>query len=102
MNGCSHSNELQTTIGISDKRPDVLKKTSSDKVIELDVRPIVAGGSKPCGAINDAIMQLNDGEILHIINSFQPGSLYQRLEQQGYNHWTERDGEDWHVWFYKS
>jgi len=101
MSGCSHANELQATIGTVEERPEILMNASSDRVVELDVRPIVAGGNKPCGAINGAIEQLNDGEILHIINSFQPGSLYQRLEQQGYNHWTERDGDDWHVWFYK-
>jgi uncharacterized protein (DUF2249 family) len=102
MSGCSHSHEIQATIGTANERPEILKTAPDEKVIELDVRPIAAGGSKPCGAINDAIMQLNDGEILHIINSFQPGSLYQRLERQGYSHWTEREGDDWHVWFYKS
>ncbi len=101
MSGCSHSNELQAVVGTAEERPEDLKNASPDRVVELDVRPIVAGGNKPCGAINDAIMQLIDGEILHIINSFQPGSLYQRLEQQGYNHWTEKDGENWHIWFYK-
>jgi len=102
MSGCSHSNELQAVIGTAEERPEILKTAPAEKMIELDVRYIVAGGNKPCGAIFDTIDRLKDGEILHIINSFQPGSLYQRLEQQGYNHWTERDGEDWHIWFYKS
>jgi len=102
MAGCSHANEYQSLIGTAEERPDAIKNTSQERIVELDVRPIVAGGNKPCGAINNVIEQLNDGEILHIINSFQPGSLYQRLEQQGYNHWTEKDGADWHVWFYKT
>lgn len=102
MSGCSHANELQPAVGTSEERPEFLTNASPDRVVELDVRPLVAGGSKPCGAINLAIDQLHNGEILHIINSFQPGSLYQRMEQRGYDHWTESNGTDWHIWFYKA
>lgn len=102
MSGCSHASELQPTAGASQERPEILKNAQPDRVVRLDVRPIVAGGTKPCGAINDAAGELREGEILHIINSFQPGSLYQRMEQRGYDHWTESNGTDWHIWFYKA
>lgn len=102
MSGCSHSDDLQTIVGTKENRPEILKSASPVKIMELDVRPVVANGFKPCGIINDTIEQLTDGRILHIINSFQPGSLYHRMEQRGYNHWTEQEGNDWHIWFYKS
>jgi uncharacterized protein (DUF2249 family) len=101
MAGCSHAQDLQPQPGTADQRPEYIVKAPSDRVVRLDVRPIVAGGSKPCGAINEAIEVLGDGNILHIINSFQPGSLYQRLEGRGYKHWTEREGGDWHIFFFR-
>jgi uncharacterized protein (DUF2249 family) len=101
MAGCSHASELQPTVGSKHQRPDCINTASPDRIIQIDVRPIVANGDKPCGALNEAIGVLGEGEILHIINSFQPGSLYKRVETLGYSHWTEREGNTWHIWFYK-
>jgi uncharacterized protein (DUF2249 family) len=102
MSECSHAKENMVSIRPIGEKPGILTDIPMERVEILDVRPMVRTGHKPCSAIAQAIEDLPKGKILHLINSFQPGSLYRRLEEEGWNHWTEQHADDeWHVWFYR-
>jgi uncharacterized protein (DUF2249 family) len=74
------------------------------KIIELDVRPILATGTDPFELIMDNIKELNaETETLKIINSFEPIPLINKLEKDDFVCKTERliEGEV-HVYISKS
>lgn len=64
-------------------------------VRELDVRDV---DGEPFGQIMTALGQLEDGETLLLINSFEPVPLYDVLAERGFAYEPERISEDeWHV-----
>lgn len=66
----------------------------------LDVRPILASGGTPCGAIEEAVSGLIPGQSLVVLVPFEPVPLYAKLGACGYGHDTVRlpDGT-WRVEF---
>ncbi|WP_158855285.1 DUF2249 domain-containing protein [Halorhabdus sp. CUG00001] len=61
----------------------------------LDAREI---DGEPFGAIMDALTDLQSGETLLLINSFEPEPLYDVLEERGFTHETEQvDPEEFHI-----
>lgn len=73
---------------------DVAKETV------LDVRPILAAGETPCGAIEAAVAGLQPGESLVVLAPFEPVPLYTKLGQCGFDHRTEAlEGGLWRVEF---
>ncbi len=67
-----------------------MKNRNESKTVTLDVRPTIASGSDPFSEIMAAVGQLADGDILQIINTFEPIPLINKLQAQGYKSWTER------------
>ncbi|MCF6170946.1 MAG: DUF2249 domain-containing protein [Bacteroidales bacterium] len=84
---CICDNELE---------PEIFKHTNTEKsmkkasIIDLDVRPILAGGTDPFEAIMAILKTLNDDETLRIINTFEPIPLLNILKKKGYEYQTER------------
>lgn len=73
------------------------------KVIELDVRPVLAKGDDPLKLILKISKDLKPDECLKVINTFEPTPLISLLGKQGYKSWTERPAEDLvFTWFVKS
>jgi len=70
-------------------------RTDSSEVRELDVREV---DGEPFGDIMSALNELDDGETLRLINSFEPVPLYDVLDERGFDH-ESRQVEDgvWHV-----
>lgn len=70
------------------------------KPLELDVRPILASGGTPCGAIESAVKELIPGQSLVVLVPFEPIPLYGKLAKCGFTHDTQRmlDGT-WRVEF---
>lgn len=66
---------------------------SDGKVVELDVRPVIEGGSDPFNMIMEAIKDLPEGAVLKIINSFEPIPLITILREKGYESKVERPEE---------
>ena len=66
----------------------------------LDVRPLLAAGESPCGAIDTAVAQLIPGQLFVLLAPFEPRPLYAKLGQQGFTHQTKplEDGS-WRVEF---
>jgi len=61
----------------------------------LDAREI---DGEPFGEITDALADLDDGETLVLVNSFEPEPLYAVLDERGFEHDTDRVAPDeWRV-----
>ncbi len=82
-------------------KPEYLKAVTSDKMFFLDVRPIIDSGEDPLKGILNKTKELTTGEVLVIINSFEPIPLYSVLGKKGFLHWTEKKDDDFMVYFYK-
>ncbi|MDU8356938.1 DUF2249 domain-containing protein, partial [Pseudomonas syringae pv. actinidiae] len=67
---------------------------------ELDVRPILAEGGEPFGAIMEAVAKLAPGQGLRLLAPFKPAPLFHVLGQRGFEP-TAREigGGDWEVTF---
>jgi uncharacterized protein (DUF2249 family) len=79
-------------------RPAILEKLQP---VELDVRPILQGGTDPLKTILRAVEQLAPSQYLHLINSFEPIPLYTVLGKRGFDHFTEPREGAFHVHFYR-
>jgi len=61
-----------------------------ENIVELDVRPILAGGVDPFEAIMAKLNEMDDSQTLLIINTFEPIPLLSLLKKKGYAYETER------------
>lgn len=82
-------------------KPVWLENISKDKIVELDVRPIINSGRDPFLDIMNKIKELKEDEILLIINSFEPIPLYTVLGNKGFEHFTEKELDKFKVYFFK-
>lgn len=97
----------ERSLSLEDK-PEYLKSIASDRILSLDVRPIINSGRDPLKDILSVIKILKKNQIFIITNSFEPIPLYSLLAKQGFSHWTETvDPSNSHgskyykVYFYK-
>jgi uncharacterized protein (DUF2249 family) len=61
----------------------------------LDIRDV---DDEPFPHIVSVLSDLDDGETLELVNSFEPEPLYDVLSQRGFDYETERvDDDEWHV-----
>lgn len=68
--------------------------------IEIDVRPILAGGGAPFPAIMTAVESLSPGQGLTLFAPFNPQPLFKVMEEKGYVHRVcELDSGDFEVKF---
>ncbi len=75
---------------------------SNSQLRVLDVRPSLAQGIDPFHLIMGEVAKLEEGEILHLINGFEPKPLYNVLGSRGFEHFTELVEETYNVYFFKS
>ncbi|RWB72439.1 MAG: DUF2249 domain-containing protein [Mesorhizobium sp.] len=67
---------------------------------ELDVRPIIAKGGEPFGAIMEAVATLAPGQGLRLLAPFKPVPLFHVLGQRGFEPTAREIGNgDWEVTF---
>ncbi len=71
---------------LKEKKSDMKR----DTVIELDVRPILDGGTDPFEAIMAKLKVIDERDTLLIINTFEPIPLLNILKKKGYAYETER------------
>jgi len=82
--------------------PAFMKNIAADKMIELDVRPIIELGKDPLDIIVKKVRALETGSVLKIINSFEPTPLMHLLGKQGFESYTETISDDLvNTYFYK-
>lgn len=95
------NDNLKETI-MRKEKPELLKKINPEKILQLDVRPIIDSGRDPFLEIMSAIKSLKEDEVFHLINSFEPIPLYTVLEKKGYDHWMEKTDETFNVFFFRN
>lgn len=68
--------------------------------LTLDVRAELRGGGEPLPQILKAVQQLQPGQALRLLATFEPIPLYAVLRRKGFSHVASRHGEgDWEVLF---
>lgn len=76
-------------------------KIDTDKFLQLDVRPIIDSGKDPFLEIMAKVKTLQNDEGLHLINSFEPFPLYSIMQNKGFKHRVNNEGNIVNVYFYK-
>lgn len=74
--------------------PAFVQNITEAAIIELDVRAELASGKDPLSLILRAVNQLQPGQLLKLINSFEPVPLIIILEKQGFEAYTEIINDD--------
>jgi uncharacterized protein (DUF2249 family) len=74
--------------------PIYLRQLTEDKIIDFDVREMLASGVDPLRAIQDKIKTLTPGYALKIINTFEPVPLILLLNKQGYASFVKQIAPD--------
>ncbi len=71
--------------------------------MDLDVRPVLAGGGEPLGLILETLARVPPGHVFQLRAPFEPVPLFVVLRLRGWAYWIESGaGEDWTVCFYRS
>lgn len=74
--------------------PAVFIQLTKEQLTELDVRPVIASGKDPLNIIMEAVKKIQAGQVLKIINTFEPTPLILLLEKKGFESYVETIGED--------
>jgi uncharacterized protein (DUF2249 family) len=86
---------------MSDK-PELLSALRPEQLVQLDVRPMLAGGTDPFQLIMGKISELGEGQVLGVINTFTPAPLIAVLKRQGFSAYTEMINDQLEqTYFYK-
>ncbi len=83
-------------------KPEIIQNSPEDKIVTLDVRPIIDSGRDPFTNIMEKVKNLKDDEIFLLINSFEPVPLYTVLGNKGFKHYTEKEDDIFKVYFYRT
>lgn len=82
--------------------PAYLKNLSANKLVNFDVRELIADGKDPLRYIQQKIKALQAGEALKIVTDFEPVPLVKLLERQGFDSYVQwLSSEEIHTYFYK-
>ena len=88
---------------INQPTPEYLKQVASNKIINFDVRAMLAAGDDPLKEIQHKIKQLQTDEVLLIVNTFEPVPLIKLLEKQGFETYVKQvDEQTIETYFYTS
>jgi uncharacterized protein (DUF2249 family) len=74
---------------------------NEDKIIEFDVRPILANGEDPLNRITQVLKSMSKDFTLRLINSFEPLPLVRLLESKGYYCKIERVADNMFIGYFK-
>ena len=69
--------------------PDFFTSLKPADIINLDVRPVIASGKDPLNVIIEKVKAIKAGQVLKIINSFEPVPLILLLEKRGFTSYTD-------------
>lgn len=69
--------------------PSFIASLKIEQLIELDVRPVIASGSDPFNIIMEKLKTVQPGQVLKIINSFEPAPLILMLEKKGFETYVD-------------
>jgi uncharacterized protein (DUF2249 family) len=69
--------------------PQFVRHLKKEQVFELDVRPLIASGRDPLSLIMGKLNSIQAGQVLKIINGFEPTPLINMLEKRGYESFVD-------------
>lgn len=88
---------------VSKPLPEFLAKLPAGKLVDLDVRPVIETGKDPLHVIIGKVNSLETGQVLRIINSFEPTPLVHLLGKQGFVAFVDTIGPELvHAYFYRN
>ncbi len=96
--------DTETQADVEEKKafPAFIAELGKNKIIDFDVREILASGNDPLNLILAKIKSIQAGEALKIINTFEPVPLIKMLEKQGYEVYADVINNDLvETYFYK-
>lgn len=80
-----------------------VKDIEAAKIVPLDVREMLAAGNDPLKLIQQYVKDLKQGQVLKIINTFEPTPLIRLLEKQGFETYVDQLDKDLiETYFYKT
>jgi uncharacterized protein (DUF2249 family) len=83
--------------------PAFITSLKKEKLIELDVRPVIASGSDPLNIIMEKVKTVKPGQVLKIINTFAPTPLILMLEKKGFKTYVDNVSDNLiETYFHKS
>lgn len=83
-------------------RPLALASLNADNLVKLDVRALLASGNDPLKLIQQTVKNLQPGQVLQLVNTFEPTPLIHLLGRQGFQAYAEHEGPDLVItYFYK-
>ena len=84
-------------------KPDFVKNCTTQNTIILDVRSEIESGKDPLSLIMKAVKPLQQGQVLKLINSFEPIPLIALLAKQGFQSYAETINDNQvDTYFYKT
>lgn len=74
--------------------PAFITALKKEQIIDFDVRDLLASGTDPLTLILDKVKTIKAGQVLKIINTFEPIPLIKMLEKQGFVVYADVIGDD--------
>jgi uncharacterized protein (DUF2249 family) len=74
--------------------PHFITSLTKEQLIDLDVRPVIASGGDPLNLIMEKVKIIGPGQVLKIINTFEPTPLILMLEKKGFETYVEEISKD--------
>ncbi len=83
--------DTETTVMIEEKVPvpAFITNLRKEQLIILDVRPFISSGKDPLNIILEKIKAIQPGQVLKIINSFEPTPLILMLQKKGFETYVD-------------
>lgn len=98
----SQTGSQENVVPKTNPKPGYLQNIQPDHLINFDVRAMLAEGKDPLKSIQEKVKSLNPGEVLVVINNFEPVPLIKLLEKQGFQTYVNFiDLDTIETYFYK-
>lgn len=69
--------------------PDFIINLRKEQLITLDVRPVISSGNDPLNIILEKVKEIQAGQVLKIINSFEPTPLILMLQKKNFETYAD-------------
>lgn len=100
--GFEIDNSTEFIVEKKGKLPDFITSIRKKHIVDLDVRPVLSTGTDPLNMILEKIKTIQAGEVLKIINTFEPVPLIKLMEKKGFVTFTDIIAADLvETYFYK-
>lgn len=81
--------EPDDQVGDQKSIPLFIRELDTANIVSLDVRSMLAGGTDPLKLIQQTVKKLQQGQVLKIVNTFEPTPLLALLEKQGFESYVD-------------